>query len=242
MSKKVTAKIENVYGKGSKDFVEFQTMVSEYQTFKTTDIDTMRLKHRKFGKYLEKFYTDCKKVKLTRDQISELVTQYFPGLKINDRSVYRKYCEHYEEIIAHAKETHSLSTYPQRLLNLWRSAVKQKEVDKKSAELKAQGIAVDEKTGEPEKVVTRKKDEVIVNPLKIKSGIIAENPSGIPEPFEVIQHFIARGNQIIQCFNSDKFTAEQINEIERFITNMLNHINSTDVIDKVFEISERKSA
>lgn len=239
MTEKLTTTINNVYQKGSKDFAEFQAMVNSYKTFKDTDIKVMRKKHKIFGDYLEKFYTDCQKVKLTRDQIAELVTEHFPGLTTFDRSAYRAYSEDYEAIIAYAESVNSLSVHPRRLLNIWQTANKQAKIKAKLAEAKKTGIAVDPKTGEPEKVINKTQNKII-GEVKMKSGITPDEPSRIVTPVEAIQHFIASGNAIIQHFNADKYNADQLNEIERFITNILNHINSPNVMDQIFEKSEKK--
>lgn len=215
---------------------QFISAKQTWQNLKTSDAVEYRLKLYQIGQALNTLYIQGDKKGMKKPAITDMVREHFIGLNRFERSELRRLAHNAYDIecFVIAYDVHSISA--RRLLQNWTNQVDKNIVEARKKANKVKGIKVDEKTGKPEVVINRttKLNKVMAD-RHLKEGI---EPNAITPGKQVTtQEFCMQFNLIhngfIRRFNNDEFNAEQLNELERIMTNSLMHMNDSASMDKL---------
>lgn len=223
------------------DLTQFKNAVQTWHSLKTTDAKEYRFKLYSIGTALNTLYIKGSEKGMKKPAITDMIRLHFKGLNRFERSELRRLAHNAYDIEAFAIAYECVSTNANRLLQQWKNQVVENIKQEKIKVNKAKGIKIDEDTGEPDTVVNRTQNRVI-SASNIKEGIAVEEPIRQVSTTDFCLQFNLIHNGFIRRFNANEFNADQLNELERVMSNSIMHMNSTKNIDKVFDTAERKVA
>lgn len=204
------------------------------KTWKTLPNSAMNMLKRmgSIGQALNTVYDRGLALKLSRQDVTDLVREHFEGLNRRERSEYRKLAKNYEEIRLFVEFEGIKSANPTYLVNAWLKAVKDdwKECEVIERTLRGgydvngnifgQGVSEGATTG---KKVGR---EVSVTPEKKGFDNIVKHNELTADEVTTQLGFIV--NQVKTLYNGGKLKAEHLTTIEKHLTTCLYHINDVD--------------
>ena len=224
-----------------KDLMQVKSAIKTWHDLNTSTAYEYRLKLYHVGTALNTMYDKGMAKGLKKPVITDCIREHFKGLNRFERSELRRLAHNAYDIECFAIAYKCNSTNANRLLQQWKNQVVENIKNAKVKVLKAKGIEVDKDTGEPKTVVNKTQNRVI-GTANTKEGIepAAITPGKQVNTEEFCAQFHLIHNGFIRRFNDDEFNVEQLNENERIMTNSLNHMNKTSIINKVFEASDKK--
>lgn len=238
------------------DLQSFKDAVSLWKS-KTKDTLGALEVMAKIGNVINLVYEKGEALKLTRSELSTLVTTHFVGLNRRERYDFKVIAKNFEAIKEHTKNNKIKSLNPTYLLNSWKKAeaekTKQLEAEK-TKQLGAEKIAagtVDIQGNYITEVTPKEafeelfaddnnllknalneqdeKEHIVFSDTKIKKGY---DNIVRPNPLtaqEIVSNVGAATNQAITYFNEGKLTPEDITKLEQYLTKTLQHINKVEL-------------
>lgn len=177
--------------------VRFSNLITASETWKAFDKNakTTRAAFYVIGKGLDVIYGDLKEKGVKRDEIAQIVEDYFPDMTGQNRSDFRKMAVNKKEVEAYCLKHYKKGFSPSNILYNWtrfKAGLEKPETDT--------GSNSDKTTGKVSKIT---ENGLEVQPHKLKTGIDIESSKVTVKDMKDISKYYF--NNIENLYNKDKF-------------------------------------
>lgn len=239
---KPTTRIENIWNVGTSEFVTFQLNVTNWNNYKKTDVVRARKILAETGNVLETMHIDGKKAGLKKDQIAEIIDDYYVNMPKSYKSCLRKYSKHETEINQLLTGLEAVTTNPERMIKLFNAEVKRLEAEKLAeateildkyhdsdeyenelAEVNASLLANGKNTVENQDI--KEKEAEKIDPMKKGFKV---NTKTTVEEFVKVNEF--NHLRVIEMAKNNEFSSDQIAELKDYFYDAILALDEAETV------------